>query len=98
MFVKDEPKVVPHHAFYADFYTVAFGDTSASLLTLLLSQQVGTALHSECSPALFLASTELRRVQVVIEGHEYNTRGSLIYGRTLDEKRPYMYPVRLGRA
>eukprot|EP00435_Cladocopium_sp_Y103_P005868 s438_g1.t3 len=34
---------------------------------------------------------------VVIDGHEYTTRGSLIYGRTLDQKRPYTYHVRKSR-
>ena len=33
----------------------------------------------------------------MIDGHKYTTRGSLIYGRTMDQKRPYTYSVRLGR-
>lgn len=34
---------------------------------------------------------------VVIDGHKYTTRGSLIYGRTMDQKRPYTYSVRESR-
>lgn len=38
--------------------------------------------------------SEPLKTPVVIDEHQYTTRGSLIYGRTLDPKRPYTYPAR----
>lgn len=38
--------------------------------------------------------SDTMKTPVLIDGHEYTTRGSLIYGRTMDPKRPYTYSVR----
>lgn len=46
------------------------------------------------TPAPWARRQRLGPYEVVIDGRAYATRGALIYGRSSDPKRPYVYPVR----